>query len=227
MQFNINHNLLQQTQPVLSNRENLFWIVGGAGSGKTTICQALSTKHNMSLYDMDAHIYGTYHQRFIPERHPVNTKWATAENGLAWLLNMSWDEFNSFNQAALPEYLDLLVEDIATIDSSQPILIDGGISNPALLAQALPAEKIVCLARPGLSSQEIWEESAERLAMKNFIYQLPNSEQAWQTFLEFDANITQTMQEESQQQGITVCTRSETELVPEFAQRIAEALGKG
>lgn len=225
MRFNINYNLLQQSQPVLSNRKNLFWIIGGAGSGKTTICQSLSAKHDMTLYDMDAHIYGIYHERFTPERHPVNTAWATAENGLAWLLTMSWAEFNNFNQAALPEYLDLLAEDIAVIDPNCSILIDGGISNPALLAQAFPAKQIVCLANPELSSQEIWEASPERLAMKEFIHQLPNLEQAWQTFLNFDANITQTMLKESQQQGITICSRSETDSVATLTQRVTEALG--
>ena len=138
---------------------------------------------------------------------------------------MSWETVNNFNQAALPEYLDLLSEDIASIDPNHSILIDGGISNPALLAQAIPAKQIICLTNPGQSSQEIWEGSPERLAMKDFIFQLPHPEQAWQTFLEFDANITQTMQEESQQQGITVCSRSESESVAKFSQRVTEAFG--
>ena len=113
MPFPINSDLIVQAREVLSSRERLFWIVGGAGSGKTTICSILSERYALPVYDMDAHIYGTYHSRFTPERHPVNTAWSTSENGLAWLLSMSWDEFNNFNQAALPEYLDLLAEDLA------------------------------------------------------------------------------------------------------------------
>ena len=133
MQFIINHDLLTQAQRTLSGRDNLYWLVGGAGSGKTTICRSLSTEFDIPIYDMDEHIYRTYHGRFSPTRHPTNTAWATSPNGLAWLLNMSWNEFNSFNQAALPEYLDLLAANLALTNAYDPVLIDGGICNPALL----------------------------------------------------------------------------------------------
>ena len=226
MPFKINTDLLHEAHTALNGRDNLYWIVGGAGSGKTTICQALATQFDMYLYDMDAYIYGDYHGRFTPERHPVNTAWTSAENGLAWLLSMSWDDFNNFNQAALPEYVDLLVADLAPLDPSKTVLIDGGICNPALLTPVISAKQLVCLARPGLSSQEIWEETPERTAMKEFIYQLPNPEQAWQTFLDFDARITQTILEESQQHNIAVCTRSEAESVAELAERVAVVLGE-
>ncbi len=70
------------------------------------------------------------------------------------------------------------------------ILIDDGIANPGSVAQVLPANQIVCLARPGRSSAEIWSENEERLGMKLFVDQLPNPDQAWQKFLEFDAQIS-------------------------------------
>ncbi len=226
MPFTINTNLLYAAHAALKGRRNVYWIVGGSGSGKSTICQALAVQFDMHLYDMDAYIYGGYHSRFTPERHPVNTAWTTAENGLAWLLSMSWDEFNNFNQAALPEYVDLLVADLATLDPSKTVLIDGGICNPALLTQVISTKQLVCLARPGLSSKEIWEETPERTAMKEFIYQLPNPEEAWQTFLDFDARITQTILAESQQHNIAVCSRSEAETVAELTERVAILLGE-
>src|SRR5512139_217497 len=115
MYFTIDHQLLTQARASLSERKRLYWIVGGAGSGKTSVCQFLSTQFGLLVYDMDAHIYGDYHGRFTEERHPVNWAWSTAENGLAWLLDMSWEEFDGFNQAALPEYLDLLASDLQAI----------------------------------------------------------------------------------------------------------------
>ena len=223
--FISNNDLLAQSRAALSGRDRLYWVVGGAGSGKTTICQSLSAKFNISIYDMDAHIYGTYHGRFTQKRHPVNKAWSTSANGLAWLLNMSWDEFNRFNQAALPEYLDLLAEDLAATPSHASLLLDGGICNPALIAQVLPAPQIVCLARPERPSAEIWQESDERNAMKEMIYQLPNPEETWRKFLDFDGRITRTILKECQENNIPVCPRSETELVGEFAERVAHVLG--
>jgi len=137
MEFIINNDLLADARESLLRRDRLYWVVGGAGSGKTSICQALSARFNIPIYDMDAHIYGAYHARFTQERHPVNKAWSTSQNGLAWLLDMAWDEFYIFNQAALPEYLDLLVEDLDAHDPNGSLLVDGGICNPALIAQVI------------------------------------------------------------------------------------------
>ena len=123
---------------------------------------------------------------------------------------VTWDEFNNFNQAALPEYLDLLVEDLASINPNTGILIDGGISNPALVAQVIFSRQIVCLSRPERSSAEIWSESKERNSMKDFIFQLSNPEKAWHNFLEFDALITSTILRESQESNIAIFSRTET-----------------
>ena len=225
MRFIINNDLLSQSVASLSRRDRLYWVVGGAGSGKTTICRALSARFDIPVYDMDAHIYGGYHGRFTQKRHPVNSAWSTAQDGLAWLLDMSWDEFDSFNQAALPEYLDLLAEDLAATKPNASVLIDGGICNPALLAQIISTCQIVCLAIPERSSAEIWNETAERKSMKEAIYKLAKPDEAWRKFLEFDDRITHTILKECEKNNISVCPRGETESVDEFAERVAQALG--
>lgn len=137
---------------------------------------------------------------------------------------MTWNEFNRFNQAALPEYLDLLSEDLEATDSDSSILIDGGICNPALLAQVIPPRQIVCLANPERSSAEIWE-TAERNSMKEAIYQLPKPEEAWCKFLEFDDRITYEILKECQENNIPICSRGARTSVDEFAEQIVRVLG--
>ena len=225
MPFILNNDLLIQSRAALFKRDRLYWVVGGAGSGKTTICQALSAKYDIPVYDMDAHIYGAYHGRFTQARHPVNSAWSFARDGLAWLLEMSWGEFDSFNQAALPEYLDLLAEDLDATKPNASVLIDGGICNPALLAQVISSHQMVCLAISGRSSAEIWEETDERNSMKEAVYQLAKPDDAWRKFLEFNDRITHTILKECQENDISVCPRGETESVDEFAERVAHVLG--
>ena len=225
MPFIINHDLLTQSRTALSKRDRLYWVVGGAGSGKSTICRALSAQFNIPVYDMDANIYETYHGRFTQERHPVNRTWSMAPDGLAWLLDMSWAEFASFSQAALPEYLDLLAEDLDATEPAASILIDGGICNPAIIAQVISPHQVVCLAAPEQTSAKIWQATDERNSMKEVIYQLPKPEEAWRKFLEFDHLITQTILEECQENNISVCSRCETESVDEFSARVAHILG--
>jgi hypothetical protein len=224
MPFSVDADLLAQCHAALWHREGLFWIVGGAGSGKTTVCEVLAARFGLLVYDMDAHVYGSFHARFTPERHPVNTAWTTSPDGLAWLLGMSWAEFDAFNRGALPEYVDLLREDLLALAPGARLLVDGGICNPSLAAQVLPARRIVCLSRPGRSSEDVWTETAERASMKDELGRLANPEEAWSTFLEFDGRITGTILRECEASGITVCARSETESAEVTATRVAESL---
>ena len=224
MKYPINHNTLSEISKTLSKNNRLFWIVGGAGSGKSTICSILSKRFEIPVYDMDAHIYGSYHKRFTKERHPANFQWTNSQNSLEWLLKKSWEAFNSFNQSALVEYLDLLAEDIQSNNTPSTLLIDGGICNPGLLAQALPSNQIVCLSRLHNSSKEIWEENEERLGMKQLIDQLKEPENAWEKFLEFDAKITQTILDECQASNIAICVRDQNESPTTFSDKVASLL---
>lgn len=227
--FPIDSHLLTQACRALSAREGLYWIVGGAGSGKTSICQALSVQCGLPVYDMDAHIYGTYHSQFTQERHPVNWAWSTSGNPLGWLLDMSWEEFDSFNQAALPEYLDLLASDLLASDlqAIQPVsgvLIDGGVCNPAVLAQAIPTRQMICLATAYGWSARLWEESMERQPMKAAVHELPNGEAAWLKFLEFDQRINTTILKECLENEIPVCLRSASDTPEGLAEQVAQLL---
>ena len=225
MSYTINEDYLARARTVLSGRDHVYWLVGGAGAGKTTICGALSSVYGMPIYDMDAQVYGAYHGRFTPQRHPVNSAWSTSANGLAWLLAMSWEQFDNFNRAALAEYLDLLAEDVQTGAAGGGLLIDGGICNPAIIAQVMPARQIVCLAAAERPSREIWEADAERLLMKEAVLELAGGQEAWRRFLEFDGRITRTIIAESIENDIPICRRGEGEEVAVFAQQIAGQLG--
>ena len=111
------------------------------------------------------------------------------------------------------------------MDLTDATLVDGGLCNPGLLAQALPARQIACLAAPELSSVTIWEQTAERAAMKEMITQLPNPEVSWRTFLEFDTRITQTILSECRETGISIYRRDEATLVEELAGHVGRGLG--
>lgn len=221
--FILDRALLTQARARLFDRRGLYWLVGGSGAGKSTVCRTLSAGFDIPVYDMDAHIYGSYHGRFTPTRHPVNYAWSQADNGLAWLLSLSGEAFDAFNRAALAEYLDLLAEDLEGMAADGRLLIDGGICNPALLAQAIPASQIVCLTQNDLSSRDIWE-TGDRLEMKEMVYQLPNPEEMWRTFLAFDGRITQTILQESQAAGIPICSRDNAASIDQFARQTAAQL---
>ena len=223
--FAINPELVDRAGEVLSVHPGVYWILGGAGSGKSTICAELSRVFNIPVYDMDEHIYGGYFARYRPERHPANTAWAAARDGMQWLLDMSWDEFDAYNRAAAVEYLDLFSDDLAQMGPEQRLLVDGGLYHPQLLSCVMPRERIVSLAAPHLDSTAVWTGTDERLAMNEMIGRLNDPERAWRTFLEFDANMTGTISNQTAALGSPVVSRSPSDRVDVVADRVAAALG--
>ncbi|MCA9971660.1 MAG: hypothetical protein KC425_15655, partial [Anaerolineales bacterium] len=89
--------LLAAARAVLAPRRRLFWVIGGACSGKSTICQALAAGWQVPVYDMDAAIYGRFFPVYRPERHPASCAWFHAPDPLAWIMALSPPGFDALN----------------------------------------------------------------------------------------------------------------------------------
>ena len=222
--FTINQAYLEKAKMVLAQRPSSFWIVGGSCTGKSTITQALAKQHNLPVYDMDTKIYGEYMPRYSAERHPAISQWLGAENPLDWMLSLTWAEFNAYNQAADVEYLDLLAEDFEKM-GQRPLLIDGGFTHPAILAQIVPVETLVCLDVDHELSVQEWETNPGRAEMREWIQSLTNPAAKWQTFLDFDHRMTQTMVAESKAKGIAVFRREVGTAVADLVAKISQYFG--
>jgi hypothetical protein len=227
MQFIVNEAFLAKARTVLADRRRVYWIVGGSCSGKSTLCRNLSAAYDIPVYDMDAQIFGGYQGRYVPERHPASLAWFGAGDPLAWALALSLDDWYHLNRATHAEYLDLLADDLLAGDPSGALLIDGGITNPALLAQVMPVSQIAGLALPPLLSARIWEEDEARREMKEMIQRLPDPQQTWDAFLAKDEFIHRTIVEECQACGIQLFWRDENTAPDALAQAVWQFLGAG
>ncbi len=197
---------------------DIRWLIGGSGAGKSTVCAALSSRGH-TIIDMDAKIYGSFHARFDPVRHPTNTKWKAAESSLGFQLSMSWPEFDLFQRSALVEYLDLLAEDLA--GESGPIVLDGGAWHPAVLVEVLPKEQLACIEAPHQTSRVVWE-GEERRKMRAFMSSQPEPDAAWAKFLDFDQAITDTAVRESRELGVRVLSRAPDAAVDTLVAQLVE-----
>ncbi|NJN17113.1 MAG: hypothetical protein HC822_12975 [Oscillochloris sp.] len=195
--FEVNADLIASARAVLKDRSNLYWLIGGAASGKSALCSAIAERTGITIYGMDERIYGSYGPRYTAERHPANTEWRAAENPLAWSLNLTAEAFDAFNRAATAEYLDLLAADLAATLPDQPILIDGGITHPSVIAQVLPARQILCVCTNDAERVQVWEHAPERAEMRRWIAALAEPGHMWRRFLDCDTAITTTIRNES------------------------------
>lgn len=198
--FTASPALIDNARAVLAGRR-LRWLIGGSGSGKTTIARALSARTGVPVYDMDEAVFGRF--RFDPDRHPATTAWFTAANPLHWMLSQPWSEFDALYRAANAEALDLLAGELAG-RPDEPLLVDGGIAHPFVLARAVPARRILCLERDEPQRAAEWDTAAGRAPMKAEILALPDGAALWARFLDYDRRMTETIGRQSRTCGIRV-----------------------
>lgn len=219
--FSLDPALIAKARTVLAERNRLIWLIGGACSGKSTLSRALSARMGTPVYDMDEAVFGRY--RFDPLRHPATTAWFTAGNPLGWMLSLPWATFDALYRAANAEMLDLLADDLAG-QPDAPLLVDGGITHPSVLAQVIPAARIVCLEAPdGFAARE-WETAANRAPMKAEILALPDGEAMWRRFLDYDRRMTETIGRECREWGIAVLEWGEGDSVGKLAEKLEKEL---
>jgi hypothetical protein len=219
--FEPDQDLIAHARSVFAGREHMFWVIGGAASGKSTVSAAIVANYDIALIDMDARTYGSFFGRYDPIRHPASTAWISAENPLAYLLSMSWEQFNSYNRTAQTECLDLLADDLVELPSDRPMLVDGGITHPSLLAQCVSAEKIVCLSAPDAIRVHEWETADNRAEMRQWVHSLPDGESMWQKFLRFDHLMTEMLLRESRAAQLLVFERTVDTLIDTVSHSVA------
>ncbi|MDM8519541.1 hypothetical protein QUF64_05785 [Anaerolineales bacterium HSG6] len=220
-----NLELLAQAKQILSAYKKIYWVIGGACSGKSTLCRMIAQKIDIPVYDMDEYIFGTYMPRYTEVRHPVSKAWFSAENGLDWVLSLSGADFEVLNRAANAEYIDLFAQDVRRYSVQDWLLVDGGISYPAILAQAFPVGQIACLYLPPHESRQIWETAVERQPMREMILDLPEGDKKWQTFLGHDKHIAEQCWHESKAENIPLFVRDGRRSTEQLVQKILGYFG--
>lgn len=222
--FTVNQALVAEAQARLAGYSGLRWVIGGACTGKSTVCQAIVARRGVACYAMDEHIYGDYMGQYTAERHPASTAWFGAADPLAWVMARTPAEFDALNRAATAEYLDLLAADLRSHDPHQALLIDGGVTHPSLLVQVLAPAQIVCLDVVDAERERIWESAPERAEMRGWVQALAAPADPWRRFLDFDRQINDTLVAESRAHGIPVLRRTPVVTVAALTDAVVAAL---
>ncbi len=223
--FPINQELITRARSILHERKNIYWIIGGACSGKSTVCRAIAEQRDIAIYDMDAHIFGSYMALYCEARHPANKAWFSADNPLAWALSLAEEDFDALNRAANAEYLDLMADEFAQTNGLSPLLVDGGFTHPSIMAQVVSPANIFCLETTEADRVQTWETDEARAEMKEWICALPDPEKMWQKFLALDKMIAQTIATECRENNIRTFLRGEHTSVDELARTAAAHFG--
>jgi hypothetical protein len=222
--FEVDELLAQQASDRIASRRGIYWVIGGSCSGKTSVCSEIAANTDTSVYDMDENIYGRYRDRYSPSRHPASSAWFRRADALHWALSLSWEDFNNLNKATNAEFLDLFSQDILEMTSDRPLIVDGGITHPSLLAAVVDPQKIVCLEINDAESRRIWETDKARSTMRSAVKGLPDGRAAWGKFLMFNERISETINREAREQGIVVVRRAAGMSLEDLSSAVSQRL---
>jgi hypothetical protein len=174
---------------------------------------------------MDEHVYGRYMSRYSASRHPASTAWFKRGDGLRWVLSLAWEAFDGLNRATNAEFLDLVAEDVAERYGDRPLLVDGGITHPSVLAAAVDPSRIACLAVDDAESRRVWEQDEARAGMRRAVERLPGVGDGWARFLTFNERMSATIEREAREHGIVVLARTAGHSPEELSRTVMAALG--
>lgn len=232
MAFSVNVVLLEKACAILKQHPRTFWCIGGACVGKSALCHAISNTWGFQVYDIDSHILGDFMLKSTVDRHPYFKQWMSADDPFAWLLALEDAEYLSFQAALTVEYLDLLTEDLRKINPEMPIIIDGGLSHPALLKGYFPLEHMVCLTLSDLRRPHMWDDHQNRQLITDLLRTKPRHESLLRKFLHFEDLLSHHIQGECLTHHIRTLKRTEfttlNQLVAECGQawRLAQPMSQ-
>jgi hypothetical protein len=222
--FPVDEGLLASAADRLRAHPRLRFVMGGAGTGKSSVCLHLHESIPVAVIDMDTRIYGTWGDRWDRTRHPANSTWMAAADPLAWQLALDPEAFLRFHAAATVEALDLLADELAGTDDTVPTLVDGGFGSLAVVARAVPPASIVCLALPPGRSEAVWTVDPWRRGFLEMVAAIDTIDDPVARFLALDAALAERMVADATAAGVAVIERAPGTPLDVTAAVVAEML---
>jgi hypothetical protein len=229
--FPLDEVLLTAVATRLRSHPSLRFVMGGAGTGKSSVCRQLHASVDVPVIDMDARMYGIWGDRWDRVRHPANSAWMGAADPLDWQLALAPEAFLQFHAAATAEALDLLADEFGQIgqvgetDDDAPVLVDGGFGSIAVVARAVPPASIVCLDLPPGGSEAVWTSDPGRLGFLEAVAAATAVQDPVARFLACDAALSERMVADAAAAGVVVIARSPETPLETTAGLVATALG--
>jgi hypothetical protein len=157
---------------------------------------------------MDARIYGSWGDRWDPDRHPATRAWLSAADPLAWQLALEPEAFLRFHAAAAVEALDLLADDLVAGRGTVPVVVDAGFGSLGVVARAAAPASIVCLVLAGATSEAVWTADADRRAFLEVVAGVERVPDPVARLLVLDAALSARMLADARGAGVAVVERA-------------------
>jgi hypothetical protein len=204
-------------------RSSVFWIGGSPCSGKSTVKEALATKHGLAMYNCDD-AYFRHVASISPDQFPRLFRASRASAEEVWLLRSVEQQIEDEIDLYREEF-PLIVRDVTSMPPTPSVIAEGAALLPSSLAKyGVPADRAVWIV-PTEAFQR--EHYAQRPWRHDVVKECSDPEQAWENWMSRDAGFARAVEAEARELGMKLLITDGTRSIDETVAIVEEHFGLG
>jgi 2-phosphoglycerate kinase len=181
---------------MLTSYPHVCWIGGSPCSGKSSIAANLAATHGMRVYDCDE-AYERHRPLVTPRQQPVFHRLAHATCDDLWMRPI--DRQVEEEIALYREQFPLILADVASMPTSQPVIAEGAALLPELVDGLSVRRNRAIWIVPTEAFQRA--HYAKRAWRHDVLATCADQDQAWHNWMERDAGFARRVAREAKQRG--------------------------
>lgn len=195
---------------IKNQSREMYWIGGSPCSGKSTIAGLLTDKYDFDYYNCDA-AYHDHLKRCRPEDHPIMTK--LKDLSLDDIFSRPVDQQVKETIKFYQEEFEFILEDITSIPSSKPILIEGAALLPEVVSPIHQTKNHGVWIIPTAKFQV--EQYSKRDWLQTILKECRNPKQAFENWMNRDIAFAQNINKDAQDKGLKLIVVDGSTIVEE------------
>lgn len=202
--------------------KNVYWIGGSPCSGKSSIAELLTEKYGFRYYKCDD-AYEGHMKKGQTELHPVMTKLKALS--MNEIFSRPVEQQVEDTMKIYHEEFQLIMEDITSISSDKPILVEGAALLPVNVSPLLFAKNNGIWITPTAAFQV--EQYSKRSWIQHILEECQDPDQSFENWMNRDIKFAQIINQDAQNRGLKTVVVDGGSTLEENAAIVEEHFGIG
>ena len=202
--------------------QNVFWIGGGSGAGKSTVARRIAAQHGLQVYPTDD-VMADHARRRTPENSPLLHRFMAMEMDERWLNRSPKTLLETFHWFQ-GEGFELIIEDLLCLPREPGVIAEGFRLLPRLVEPLLSARVHAVWLLPTPAFREAVIESRGGSTW-GFLARTSDPERALRNLLERDRMFTESLREETARLKVPAIEVDATMSEDDLTKRVTEVFG--
>jgi hypothetical protein len=202
--------------------QQVYWLGGGSGAGKSTIARRLAAQHGLRVYATDDAM-ADHARRSTKRDAPLLHTFMAMDMDERWLNRPPTQMLETFHWFR-GECFDMIVEDLLQLPRQPGVVVEGFRLLPRLVKPLLrvPAHAAWLLPTGGFRETAL---TARRISASGFLAKTSDPDRAFRNLLERDALFTQLLRAETARLDMPAIDVDVTVTEDDLARRLTELFG--